>query len=176
MKNVPNCISIIRIFVSGCLLLVPSFSLLFYIFYLICGISDVLDGYIARKMDASSKLGQVLDSVSDLIFISIVLYIIIPVVDFPLWIIYWIAAIAVIRVISIMFGLVKYRQLAFLHTYGNKATGIALFCFPILFSIFGKEVTAIIVCCVGSISAIEELLINLTSKTLHRDRGSIFYK
>jgi len=141
-----------------------------------CGISDVLDGYIARKLNASSKFGQVLDSVSDLIFICIVLSIFIPIANLPLWIIYWIVIIAVIRLISITFGFAKYHQLAFLHTYANKATGIILFFFPFLFSVFGKEITAIIICCVASISASEELLINLTSKTLHRDRVSIFSK
>ena len=176
VKNVPNFISIIRMLASVSVLFVTPFSSLFLFLYLICGISDVIDGYIARKNDASSNLGQVLDSVSDLIFISIVLYIVLPIVDFPLWIICWIVAIAVVRVISIMIGFAKYRQLAFLHTYANKATGIILFCFPILYLIYGKEIAAIIVCCVASISAMEELLIDLTSKALYRDRGSIFSK
>lgn len=158
------------------MLLIRPFSALFFFFYILCGISDVLDGYIARKMRASSKFGQVFDSISDLIFISIVLLIFIPVMNFPLGIICWIAAIAVIRLVSIILGLAKYRQLAFLHTYANKAAGITLFLFPFLFSAFGKETAAAITCCIGSISAAEELLINLTSKTLHRDRGSIFSK
>lgn len=141
-----------------------------------CGISDVLDGYIARRMNASSKFGQVLDSISDLIFITIVLLILIPIINLPLWIIYWIVIIAIIRLISIILGFAKYKQLAFLHTYANKATGIVLFFFPFLLSVFGKEITATIICCIASISAAEELLINLTSKTLYRDIGSIFSK
>ncbi|HWS43979.1 MAG TPA: CDP-alcohol phosphatidyltransferase family protein [Pseudoflavonifractor sp.] len=176
IKNVPNYITVIRVFASACLLLVKPFSVLFFFFYFTCGISDVLDGYIARKMDVSSKFGQILDSISDLIFIGIVLFILIPVIDLPLWIIYWIAVIAVIRLISIMIGLIRYHQLAFLHTYANKATGIILFFFPFLFFVLGKEVAAIIICCIASISAAEELFINLTSKNLHRDRGSIFSK
>lgn len=176
IKNVPNYITMLRILASVGLLFAAPFSILFFLLYLTCGISDVLDGYIARKMNASSKFGQVFDSISDLIFVGVVLLIFIPIINLPLWIIYWIAAIAVIRLISIIFGLAKYRQLAFLHTYANKATGIVLFCFPFLFSVFGKEITASILCCIASISAVEELLINLTSKTLHRDRSSIFSK
>lgn len=164
----------IRIFAAISLLIIKPFSALFFFFYLMCGISDVLDGYIARKIDASSKFGQILDSISDLIFISIVLLILIPIINLPLWIIYWIVVIAVVRLISIIFGLARYQQLAFLHTYANKATGIVLFCFPFLFSVFGKETTATIICYIASISAAEELLINLTSKTLRRDRNSIF--
>ncbi|PWJ46996.1 CDP-alcohol phosphatidyltransferase family protein [Faecalicatena contorta] len=176
MKRIPNCITLIRIFASVSLLLVEPFSIPFFFFYVICGISDVLDGYIARRMDACSKFGQVFDSISDLIFISIVLFIFIPVINLPLWSIYWIAAIAAVRLISIITGFVKYQRLAFLHTYANKATGIVLFFFPFLFPVFGKEITVSIVCCMASISAAEELLINLISKTLSRDRSSIFNK
>lgn len=141
-----------------------------------CGISDVLDGYIARRIKASSKFGQVLDSIADLIFITIVLLILIPIINLPLWIIYWIAIIAIIRLISIIIGFIKYQQLAFLHTYANKATGLILLFFPFLLLAFGKEITATIICSIASISAAEELLINLTSKTLYRDIGSIFSK
>lgn len=176
IKNVPNCITAIRIFASFGLLFVRPLSVLFFFFYLVCGISDVFDGYIARKMNASSRFGQVLDSISDLIFIGIVLFIFIPVMKFPFWILCWIAVIASVRLISIIFGFLRYRKLAFLHTYANKAAGIALFFFPFLLAAFGKEMAAVVICCGTSISASEELLINLTSKTLNRDRGSIFSK
>lgn len=141
-----------------------------------CGISDVLDGYIARKMDASSKFGQVLDSIADLIFITIVLLILIPIIKLPSWIIYWIAIIAIVRLISIIIGFAKYQKIAFLHTYANKITGIVIFFFPFLLFIFREEIAATVICCIASISAAEELLINLTSKTLNRDIGSIFSK
>lgn len=176
IKNLPNYITILRIFTSVFLLLIKPLSMPFFFFYFICGISDVLDGYLARKLNASSKFGQVLDSISDLIFISIVLFIFIPIIDFPLWIVCWIAVIAAVRLISIILGLIKYQKLAFLHTYGNKATGLILFCFPFLYSFWGKEITAALICAIASISAAEELLINLTSKTLQRDRSSIFSK
>jgi CDP-diacylglycerol--glycerol-3-phosphate 3-phosphatidyltransferase len=176
MKNVPNYITILRIFAAVSLLFVKPFSALFFFFYLICGISDVLDGYIARKMNASSNLGQILDSISDLIFISIVLLISIPIIKLPSLIIYWIVVIVVVRFFSIIIGFLRFQQFAFLHTFANKATGIIIFFFPFIFFIFGIEITTTIICCMASISAIEELLINLTSKTLHRDRNSIFSK
>lgn len=176
MKSIPNCITAIRIVAAAALLLVKPFSALFFFFYVVCGVSDVLDGYLARKIDACSKFGQVLDSTSDLIFIGIVLMIFIPMLRLPMWLIYWIAGIAAVRLLSIILGLAKYRRLAFLHTYANKATGIVLFCFPVLMFAFGTETAASIICCIASISATEELLINLTAKTLRRDRASIFSK
>jgi CDP-diacylglycerol--glycerol-3-phosphate 3-phosphatidyltransferase len=158
------------------LLFVMPFSLVFNILYFICGMSDILDGFIARKMDASSKLGQILDSIADFIFICVVFYSCLPVIVFPLWIIAWIAFVAAIRMVSIVIGVVKYHQLAFLHTYANKLTGIVLFLFPLLFWAVGKEITAIAICEVASVSAMEELLINLKSKTLNRDIKSILCK
>lgn len=173
IKNLPNYITAGRVLASVSLLLVKPFSALFFSLYLICGISDVLDGYIARKMDTCSKFGQVLDSISDLIFIGIVLLIAIPIIDFPLWIIYWIILIAAVRLISIIIGYVRYQQLAFLHTYTNKVTGIVLFFFPIIFFVLGEEIATAVICCIASISATEELLINITSKILNRDIGTI---
>ncbi len=164
----------VRIFASVGLLVIKPFSPLFFFFYLICGISDVLDGYMARKMAACSKFGQIFDSVADLLFIGVVLVVFIPIINLPLIIIRWILVIAGVRLASVITGLAKYRQLAFLHTYANKATGIILFCFPFLFYAFGAGITAAVICCVASLSAVEELLINLTSKTLDRDIGSIF--
>lgn len=176
IKGIPNCITIVRIFGAASLLLVTPFSAPFFFLYFLCGISDVLDGYLARKLNACSKSGQVLDSISDLIFIGIVLLIFIPILNLAMPLICWIAVIAAVRLISMIVGFAKYRRLAFLHTYANKATGIVLFFLPFLISVFGNETAAAIVCCIASISAAEELLINLTSKTLHRDRASIFNK
>lgn len=68
--NIPNILTLLRI------LLVPVYLIIFYsvkknrliyaaIVYIIAGISDVLDGYIARKYDLKTKLGAVLDPLAD---------------------------------------------------------------------------------------------------------------
>ena len=67
MKNIPNILSLIR------LLLVPVFVLLFFAektfaaaaVFVISGITDVLDGFIARKFGFISNLGKVLDPLAD---------------------------------------------------------------------------------------------------------------
>ena len=70
MQAVPNLISIFRI------CLVPVFIIVYFLqsgdvklypvlIYFIAGISDVLDGYVARKYEASSKLGMLLDPLGD---------------------------------------------------------------------------------------------------------------
>src|SRR5699024_2009926 len=68
--NIPNIITIFRI------ILIPIFLVVFHsnlenrvlysgLVFLVSGISDVLDGYIARKYDMGTKLGAVLDPFAD---------------------------------------------------------------------------------------------------------------
>jgi len=70
MKIVPNILSVFRI------CLVPVFIILYFtdprevkyyavIVYIVAGVSDFFDGYFARKYDAQSKLGKLLDPLAD---------------------------------------------------------------------------------------------------------------
>ena len=68
MKYLPNIITIIRIPLSIAMLLVTPFSMFFWIFYLSCGLTDIIDGFLARKLHQESKFGAKLDSISDFIF------------------------------------------------------------------------------------------------------------
>lgn len=174
MKNIPNLITMTRVLGTVVLLTMEPFSRQFLIVYFLCGISDVLDGMIARKMNAVSKKGQMLDSIADAFMVIVLLSIFVPSFKLPLWGIYWIAAIAVVRLISLGVGFIRYGQLAFLHTYANKLTGFALFTFPFLYIVSGLYAAAILVCLIASISAIEELIINTVSIKLRRDIKSIF--
>lgn len=79
-KTIPNIISIVRI------LLIPIFALLFYkgntfaavIILAVSGLSDLIDGKIARKYNQVSNLGKILDPVADkltVFSIAVILYI-----------------------------------------------------------------------------------------------------
>ena len=47
-------------------MLIEPLSVLFYAIYILCGISDVLDGYIARKSNSVSKSGAFIDSIASI--------------------------------------------------------------------------------------------------------------
>jgi len=174
IKYTANIITIGRMALAFSLLLIKPLSILFFVIYALCGISDILDGYIARKTNTSSKPGEILDSIADLIFISIMLIIFIPLLTWDPWMLYWVGVIAFIRFLSLGIGLVKYHTMPFLHTWSNKAAGIVLFCFPLLYYTTGLAVTSFIVCCIASMSAFEELIITIRSKRLNRNVVSIF--
>lgn len=176
MKYLPNCITGIRILGAIILLLTEPFSITFYIIYFLCGVSDVLDGYIARKLKATTKIGQVIDSMADMIFIGAVLIMIVPTIKLSFWPISWIAVIAIIRITSLCIGFGRYNSFSSLHTLANKVTGVILFCFPIIYKLFGLVITICFICSIASISAIEELIINIISKDLNRDIKSVLIK
>ncbi len=60
-----NAITVFRIAAGIVLLFCPVFSPAFYVFYIAAGLSDMLDGFVARQTDSVSKLGARLDTTGD---------------------------------------------------------------------------------------------------------------
>lgn len=160
MKVIPNCISAIRIIFSLVLIFVKPLSVAFYTIYFICGCSDIIDGFIARKTGTTSELGAKLDSIADIIMIGILLFLLYPIINPKIEIIIWVILIAFIRLIAMIVALKKYKTFASIHTYGNKITGMILFLFPILIPYIHTTILISIICVMASISAIEELIIS----------------
>lgn len=79
-KLLPNIITITRIIslILGFILFIKDKIYLSLIFYIYGAISDTIDGYLARKLDAYTKLGQYLDAISDkLYFLSLIIILLI---------------------------------------------------------------------------------------------------
>lgn len=176
MKAIPNYISFSRIIFSLILFLIKPLSLFFYVIYVLCGFSDIIDGFIARKTGTTSKLGEKLDTMADMIMAGVLLVVFYPIININTEILIWIILIGVIRLVSMLVVLKKYKTFAMLHSYGNKITGIVLYMFPIIFPYFHTTMLLYIICVVASISAIEELIIQLTSSELQVNIKSIFAK
>jgi len=176
IKQLPNILTAARIVFSVMLLYTQVFSPWFFVLYILCGISDFLDGYVARKTQNTSRFGAIFDSVADVAFFGSILIIFIPLFQWPPWILWWIGLIILVRLASLTVGAVKYHSIAFLHTYANKATGLLLFCFPVLCYVLGLTFSAGLICAAGSLSAVEELLINIRSRSLSRNVKSLFAK
>ena len=60
-----NIITGFRGLISIVLLFCPVFSPVFYMLYLIAGLSDMIDGTIARKTNTVSEFGTRFDTVAD---------------------------------------------------------------------------------------------------------------
>lgn len=166
-KLIPNFITLIRIIGTSLIIFTKPFSTIFFIFYFLCGLSDVLDGYIARKFKLCSKFGAILDSVADAFFIIVTLVKVLPRLSLELWMILWIVFIFIIKVLSLIIGFFRFNELAFLHTYANKLAGILLFFTPLIYSLLERNICIWIVCGMATFSALEEIIINIIAKTLN---------
>jgi CDP-diacylglycerol--glycerol-3-phosphate 3-phosphatidyltransferase len=156
VKYVANIVTCFRIAGSIILLTISVFSLEFYITYLLCGLSDMIDGTIARKTKSVSEFGSKLDTVADLIFVIVVMIKLLPAIQFPLWIWIWISAIAIIKLSNIIRGYIYKRQFIAPHTLINKATGLLLFLLPLTLSWIELKYSCIIVCTMATFAAIHE--------------------
>jgi len=172
----PNLLTFARMLFALALLLFRPLSVWFFVLYLFACLSDLLDGFFARRFHAESSLGARLDSAADFLLCAVLLILFLPYYHWPLWIVFWIAGIGFIRVVAALICFVRFRTFAFLHTYSNKATGILLMLFPIFLWLMGLNISAVLLCSIAALSALEELLLQLTSKTLDLNRESIFTK
>ena len=175
-KNLPNLLSFARMLFALALLLFRPLSVWFFVLYLLACLSDLLDGFFARRFHAKSNFGARLDSAADFLLCVVLLILFLPYYHWPLWIVLWIAGIGLVRVVAALTCFFRVRTFAFLHTYSNKATGILLVLFPVLLWLMGLNISTVLLCSIAALSALEELLLQLTSKTLDLNRESIFIK
>ena len=156
MKSLPNIITLLRLLGAFCLLFFDVGSITFWVVYFACGLSDMLDGYLARKLGCESKTGALLDSVADIVFVACCCWQLIPVLAFPKWLWIWAGAIVIIKVINQISALVMYKKCVFPHTIANKVTGGMLFVGVSLTLFLESFVPMIIIAAVATFAAVQE--------------------
>ena len=151
-----NVITCFRLLFSAALLFCPVFSLPFYGLYLAAGLSDMIDGTVARRTGTASEFGAKLDTVADLAFVIACLIKLLPTIDIPAWMLVWTGVIALTKGINIVSGYVMRKRFVTVHTTMNRVAGALLFVFPLTFPFVGQRYTGIVVCAVASVAAIQE--------------------
>lgn len=151
-----DIITIIRILCSIAILFCPVFSVAFYSLYFTAGLSDMIDGWVARKTNTVSDFGSKLDTVADVIFVIVCLVKLLPVMEIPVWLYVWIGIIALIKVINIVSGYVVQKQFVAVHSVMNKVTGVLLFVLPLTLSFVNLKYSATVVCIIATFAAVQE--------------------
>ena len=151
-----NAITIFRMAASIVLLFCPVFSPAFYVFYIMAGLSDMLDGFVARKTNTVSKFGAKLDTIADYVFVIVCLIKLLPVIRIPIWMYVWIGIITLIKVVNIASGFAVQKTFISVHSAMNKATGVLLFLLPLTIPVLPLKYSAIVVCAIATFAAIQE--------------------
>ena len=127
MKHLPNILSSLRIVGAVALLLCDVVGTTFVTIYALCGISDIADGWLARKLKCVTRTGALLDSLADICFIACCAWKLLPILELPQWLWLWTGVIVTIKVVNQFSALMMYGRCYFPHTTANKWAGFLLF-------------------------------------------------
>ena len=130
--HIPNIITLSRIPMAVALPFVQSSPAIFWTLYLLCGLSDILDGAVARLTGTVSRLGERLDTLADIVFVAVWMVLFIPAINVGRWLWIWTGIIAFIKVVNVISGLAMKKGFVAKHTPANKAIGILLFLLPMI--------------------------------------------
>ena len=155
-KQMANLITGCRILCSVGLLWFPVFSSGFLAAYLLCGLSDMVDGTVARKTGAASAFGARLDSAADLIFVACAAVKLLPALELPLWLWAWALLILILKAVNLGIGFAREKRWLVFHTAWNKRAGFLLFLWPLTLSFLPPACSAAAVCCAATIAAVQE--------------------
>ena len=163
-KHIANIITLSRIVFSLPLLFIPLSSAWFYALYLFCGLSDMVDGTVARMTNSVSEFGARLDTISDFVFMFVALIKFMPHLHIPVWLWIWIGIIAIIKLGNVVLGFVCTKKFVSPHTVLNKIAGLLLFLLPVTISFVDLTYTLPIVCTLATVAAMHEVYFTYSEK------------
>ena len=155
-KHLANIITSLRIIGSIALLFFTFPSYPFYIIYFFCGFSDMIDGTLARKLNAVSSFGSKLDTIADIVFMAVCVIKILPMINLSICLWIWIVLIAIIKVFNTVLGFTHKKKFEHLHTVLNKITGLLLFLLPLTLKFIESTYSFATVCTIATFAAIQE--------------------
>ena len=126
-KYIANIVTVSRIIFSVLLLFTAPFLVYFYIFYLICGISDMIDGSIARYFHTESETGSKLDLLADFVFFALVSVKLVREIKISSIFMVWSGLFFAVRLICIGINCKKDKNEFAAHSFLDKLTGFLLF-------------------------------------------------
>lgn len=139
LKDIPNILSSMRLLSSPVLLYLAFIGKLEYFLtlFIFSMLTDILDGYLARKLDSCTPLGAKLDTLGDLS-----IYLILPLCF--LWLypdlfmqeVLYVGASMVLGIIPVLAGIAKFGVIPSFHTWGSKfAAGLMGIAMVLLFGL-----------------------------------------
>jgi len=174
--NLPNALSISRLILCLPLLFLTPLSGWFLLVYTIAGVTDMIDGPLARHTKKVTRFGANLDAIADMLFIFVVLFRILPILQLRSFEYIWIVVVILMKFLSLFVGYMRHKELVFLHTFANKFMVLSLFAFPLFALFVDLNDVMLPLLIIATIALTEDLIINSTSKMPERDVKGLFFK
>ena len=184
LKTIPNMLSISRLILIPAMLIPayfiedePQARFVFLIMFIIIGVTDKLDGTLARYLNQTSALGAKLDTIADMVFyplIALWLYRFESGVVGQWWnLVYFLLALYFFKMVT---GKIKFGYVPAFHTIGAKTFSASLYFFmiaAILDPVLAKSIFPVL-CVIGYINQLEETYILLTRDSVDENIRSVF--
>ena len=184
LKTIPNILSISRLILIPAMIIPayyidnePNARFIFLIMFIIIGVTDKLDGTLARYLNQTTALGAKLDTIADMVFyplIALWLYRFESGVVGEWWnLIYFLLALYFFKMIT---GKIKFGYVPAFHTIGAKTFSASLYFFMIIAMLDSNLANSIfpLLCVIGFINQIEETYILLTRDSVDENIRSVF--
>lgn len=175
MKHIPNILTSLRILCAALLLAAPVYSVRFYMLYLICGITDFLDGRLARRLHVASKAGASLDNIADYTLLVSTVTKVLPTLLLEVWALIWGICMLAAHVSSSVIAWIKYKRIVVLHTFANKLLGGVVYAIPLFAGLGNHTLLITIVSGFMCFSVPEEIYLLLASNQLEPDVRGVFF-
>ena len=166
-KNIANIVTACRILGSVIMLFLPAYSIAFFITYISCGFTDMIDGTIARKTNSNSEFGAKIDTTADIVFLTVAMIKILPTINIPRFLWIWGSTIGIIKIGNIICGYSFKKQFFTVHSAMNKITGLLLFILPLTLSFIEQKYSIFAVCTIATFAASQEGVYIIKSSVTH---------
>tara|TARA_B110000438_G_scaffold45591_1_gene45716 strand:+ start:95 stop:685 length:591 start_codon:yes stop_codon:yes gene_type:complete len=184
LKTIPNILSISRLLLMPAMI-IPAYLIndesqarfVFLIMFIIIGITDKLDGTLARYLNQTTAIGAKLDTIADMVFyplIALWLYRFESGVVGEWWnLVYFLLALYFFKMII---GKIKFGYVPAFHTIGAKTFSASLYFFMIAAMLDADlaKTAFPFLCVIGYINQVEETYIMLTRDSVDENIRSVF--
>ena len=163
LRHIPNVLSLSRIPLSIAMLFLAKWRVVFVCVYAVAGLTDMSDGFLARRFGWQSDLGSKFDGLADATWIFSMMAVVFLVlrIKFKLYVYIAFAVILAVRIVNLAFTRIKFKQWGALHSSLVRYSGIPLYLIApyCVWTRKGPSALLLAALCVVFLSVVEETLI-----------------
>jgi len=175
MKYLPNIITSTRFVFALLLVFTVPLSVMFWVFYSLAAVTDLIDGQIARKLKVSTNFGSSLDTSADIFFLICIMVCVFPILEITTQSYILIGSVFLFKIISLSYAYSKFKTIVSYHTYLTKFLALFIFTFPFWILFLDVNLIVLVLAIFQNIAYVEELLITRKSEMPDANTKSVFY-